>query len=92
MQGFAQVEIEMKAPKPEPHPGEQRSAGFGERREIPEENPSRKAQRAENSEHLGHWRNANAAAVFPQGGVAAPMETIFNGTITNDSATRGCTN
>jgi hypothetical protein len=24
MQGFAQVEIGMKAPKPEPHPGEKR--------------------------------------------------------------------
>lgn len=84
MQGFAKVEIEMKAPKPEPHPGEKRSAGLvSDERSLMKIHRG-KHQRVENSEHLGHRRNANAAAVFPQGGVAVPMETIFNGTITND--------
>ena len=38
----------------------------------------------EHREHLGHKREADAATILPYGHIAAPVETIFNGIITND--------
>jgi hypothetical protein len=44
------------------------------------------------SKETGGWSGARLAGILSQCHIATPMQTIFNGIITNDSATRGCTN
>ncbi len=41
-------------------------------------------QRIEHSEHLGDGGNTNAAPIFSQRHITTPVESIFNGIITND--------
>jgi hypothetical protein len=43
-----------------------------------------KDQGIEHSEHLSHRGNPNPASVLPEGHIAAPVEAILNGIITND--------